>query len=122
MVDAKVLEICRQKLLTAKADLLNRFQVQLNDFRERNTETSGDEADQTVSLQAETQMLAAQQRMRRQILEIETALSRIQSGTYGICEETEEPIETERLLSIPWTTLSIEGAEIRESTPNSRRA
>jgi DnaK suppressor protein len=43
------------------------------------------------------------------------ALSRIESGTYGICEETEEQIEHERLLAIPWTRLSIEGAEIRES-------
>ena len=43
------------------------------------------------------------------------ALSRIDSGTYGICEETEEVVEAERLLAIPWTRLSIEGAEIRES-------
>ncbi len=34
---------------------------------------------------------------------------------YGICEETEELIEEDRLLAIPWTRLSIEGAEIRES-------
>lgn len=122
MLDAKLVEVCRQKLLTAKADLLNRFQTHLADFRERNTETTGDEADQTVSLQAENQMLAAQQRMRRQILEIESALARIQCGTYGICEETEEPIETDRLLAIPWTRLSIEGAEIRESTQSTKRA
>ena len=47
-------------------------------------------------------------------MEIEFALARIEQGTYGICEETEEPIEVERLLAIPWTRLSIEGAEIRE--------
>jgi DnaK suppressor protein len=39
----------------------------------------------------------------------------MESGAYGICEETEEMIENERLLAIPWTRLSIEGAEIRES-------
>ena len=48
-------------------------------------------------------------------MEIEMALGRIERGSYGICEETEEPIELERLLTIPWTRLSIEGAEIRES-------
>jgi DnaK suppressor protein len=47
--------------------------------------------------------------------EIESALGRIESGIFGLCEETEEPIEAERLLAIPWTRLSIEGAEIRES-------
>jgi DnaK suppressor protein len=113
MIDAKLLEICRQKLLTEKANLLNRFHTHLLDFRGRNTETSGDEADQTVSMQAESQMLAAQQRMRRQIFEIESALTRIRDGTYGLCEETEEPIESERLLAVPWTRFSIKGAEIR---------
>ena len=33
----------------------------------------------------------------------------------GTVEETEELIEPERLRAIPWTRLSIEGAEIRES-------
>ena len=44
------------------------------------------------------------------MLEIEFALSRIENGTYGICEMTEEKIENDRLLAIPWTRLSIEGA------------
>ena len=53
--------------------------------------------------------------MRNQLLEIEMALARIEQGTFGFCEETEEPIESERLLAIPWTRLSIEGAEMREA-------
>lgn len=120
MLDAKFVSICKQKLLSTKADLLNRFQSHFTDFRER--ETGGDEADQTMSLQAETQLFATHQRLRLQILEIENALVRIEQGTFGICEETEEPIEKERLLAIPWTRLSIEGAEIRESTRPSKRA
>ena len=39
----------------------------------------------------------------------------MEQGTYGFCEETDEPIETERLLTIPWTRYSIEGAEIKEA-------
>jgi DnaK suppressor protein len=49
------------------------------------------------------------------LIEIESALARIQNGTFGICEETDENIEPERLKAIPWTRLSIEGAELRES-------
>ena len=49
------------------------------------------------------------------VIEIESALARIENGSFGICEETEEVIEPERLRAIPWTRLSIEGAEIRES-------
>ena len=71
--------------------------------------------DQTVALLAENHFLISQERMRTQILEIEQALARIENGTYGICEETEEPIEVDRLFAVPWTRLSIEGAEIQEA-------
>jgi DnaK suppressor protein len=113
MLDEKVLSLCKQKLLTAKADLLNRFQSHFLDFRER--ETGGDEADQTMSLLAENHLFITHQRLRSQLLEIESALMRMEKGTYGICEETEEQIEADRLMAIPWTRLSIEGAEMRES-------
>jgi DnaK suppressor protein len=112
MLDAAIISVCKQKLLTAKSDLLNRFQSHIIDFKER--ETGGDEADQTVSLLAENHLFITQQRMRTQLLEIESALMRIEKGLFGICEETEEPIEVDRLLAIPWTRLSIEGAEMRE--------
>ena len=111
-MDREFIEKCRGKLIDAKADLLNRFQSHFRDFKER--DIGGDEADQTMSLMAENQLFAVHQRFRRQLAEIESALSRIERGTYGICEETDEPIEKERLMAIPWTRLSIEGAEIRE--------
>jgi DnaK suppressor protein len=63
----------------------------------------------------ESEFISNQERLRMQLAEIEFALARIESGTYGVCEETEEPIEVDRLLAIPWTRLSIEGAEIREA-------
>ena len=45
----------------------------------------------------------------------------MESGEYGICEQTGEKIELNRLLSLPWTTLSIEGAEIEESEKHLRQ-
>ena len=51
VVDQKIIRNCRQKLLTAKADLLNRYQSHFSDLRER--ESGGDEADQTMSILAE---------------------------------------------------------------------
>lgn len=120
MIDNSVIQVCREKLLTAKAELLNRYQTHFRDFRERENTGGGDEADQSAAIINENQMFLAQQRMRKQLLEIESALARIQRGTFGVCEETEEPIEKERLLAIPWTTLSIEGAEIRENSESKR--
>jgi DnaK suppressor protein len=113
LVEAGLLEECKRRLLNAKTDILNRV---MDARRELHFEDKGgDEADQTARVLSESETLTLHERMRSQLLEIELALSRIESGTYGICEETEERIEPERLLAIPWTRLSIEGAEIRES-------
>lgn len=104
---------CRKKLLDTKADILNRVREARQNLD--NDDKGGDEADQTVRVLAESEFLTHHERLRHQLLEIEMALGRIETGTYGYCEETEEPIEVDRLLAIPWTRLSIEGAEIRES-------
>lgn len=111
-----VIKECKKKLLEAKMNILNR----VRDGRESltiadNEGAGGDEADQTSRIMRESEVIASQERLRVQLSEIEFALSRIENGVYGVCEETEEPIEVDRLLAIPWTRLSIEGAEIREA-------
>ncbi len=112
-ISKSLVDECKSKLLSSKEDLLNRVQ----DIRKNlhTEEKGGDEADQTVRVLNESEVLGQHDRIRKQLFEIEQALARIEGGTYGICEETEEYIEAERLLAIPWTRLSIEGAEIRES-------
>ncbi len=110
--DQFILE-CRQKLTLVKQDLLNRMRVSAERFRENNKNV-GDEIDQSVAQIEEYNILITQDRIRNQLLEVEFALARIENGDFGFCEETLEPIEKQRLLTIPWTRLSIEGAEIRE--------
>jgi DnaK suppressor protein len=114
-IDQSTLQECRRKLLLKRAELMNRFQSSKLQFIESERSNGGDEIDQTVQQLEEHTFLINQERLRSQLIEIEMALSRIENGTYGICEETEEPIEIDRLLAVPWTRLSIEGAEIREA-------
>lgn len=110
-----LIEKCKQKLISAKADILNRVRESRQDLYNTEDAKGGDEGDQTMRALAESEFLSMHERLRKQLMEIELALSRIDKGNYGVCEETEEPIEADRLLAIPWTRLSIEGAEIRES-------
>jgi DnaK suppressor protein len=113
-ISEKLVTECRQRLLETKQDILNRVkEARLN--LDSNEERGGDEGDQTVRVLAEAEFLSMHERLRSQLNEIESALARIESGSFGFCEETEEAIEPERLRAIPWTRLSIEGAEIRES-------
>ena len=112
-VSEKLIKECKTKLLQSKTELLNRVKETKAQFD--NEDRGGDEADQTVRVLAEQEFLNMTDRLRHQLMEIESALGRIENGTFGYCEETEELIEPERLRAIPWTRLSIEGAEIRES-------
>jgi DnaK suppressor protein len=111
----ELIEKCRSKLVAAKAEILNRVRESRADLYNSEDAKGGDEGDQTLRALAESEFLSMHERLRKQLMEIESALARIEKGLYGICEETEEAIEPERLLAIPWTRLSIEGAEIRES-------
>ena len=113
LINESILMECRKKLLLQKQEILNRFRTAQREYV--HTEKTGDEADQSVAHIAEHSFLVTQERMRNQLLEVEMALARIEQGTFGICEETEELIEADRLLAIPWTRLSIEGAELREA-------
>ncbi|RME15675.1 MAG: TraR/DksA family transcriptional regulator [Bdellovibrio sp.] len=106
---------CKKLLIEKKTEILNRVEDARKELNNADDYRGGDEGDQTLRAMAESEFLNMNERLRKQLVEIEMALARIENGTYGICEETEEPIEKERLLAIPWTRLSIEGAEIRES-------
>ena len=45
------------------------------------------------------------------LYEIEEALRRIETGTYGICELTGKPISARRLEAIPWARFAVEAEE-----------
>lgn len=110
----EIISKCKTKLLQMKAELMNRSKQAAQNFNQID-KSAGDEIDQSAAHQEEHAFLVNQTRLKSQLLEIEFALGRIEQGFYGLCEETQEPIEQERLLAIPHTRLSIEGAEIRES-------
>jgi DnaK suppressor protein len=58
--------------------------------------------------------LRARDRERKLLSKIDEALRRIDEGTYGFCEETQEPIGLRRLEARPIATLSIEAQERHE--------
>jgi RNA polymerase-binding transcription factor DksA len=48
------------------------------------------------------------------LTEVEMAIERIHTGTYGVCELTGRPIEPERLAVVPFTRFSLEGQKAQE--------
>ena len=90
------LDNCKAKLLEAKSDVLNRVRSARDEIV--NEDRGGDEGDQTMRALQESDFLRMNERLRKQLAKIEMALARIENGTYGICEETEEPIEKRTII------------------------
>jgi DnaK suppressor protein len=112
-MDTKKLMKFKKLLLEEKERILNNSKKSFEDI----TLDTNDLADETDLASAElNQELALKLRERERLIlaEIDAALLRMEEGEYGICEETGEPIEEKRLEKIPWTRLSLHGAEIRE--------
>lgn len=92
LVNRKIIDECRKKLVLAKQDILNRLKMSAERFKENNKNV-GDEIDQSVAQLEEYNLLINQERFRFQLSEIEFALARIEKNHFGVCEETLEPIE-----------------------------
>ena len=110
-VSKDVVDKCKNKLLETRQELMNHLQEHRSDFTEH---LEGDEGDMAQVLQNQDASIIQREQSLVKLRQIEIALQKIENGTYGFCEETEEVIEPDRLLAIPWTPLSIDGAEARE--------
>jgi DnaK suppressor protein len=65
--------------------------------------------------------LRTRDRERKLIAKIDSALRRLDDGSYGYCEETGEPIGLKRLIARPIATLSIEAQERHERMERTQR-
>jgi DnaK suppressor protein len=113
-------EYFRQKLLRWRSDLLADSAETLRSLQEESL-LKPDLTDR-ASLETERSIeLRTRDRERKLISKIDAALTRLDSGTYGYCEETDEPIGIRRLEARPIATLSIEAQERHERMERTHR-
>ncbi len=113
-------EYFRQKLLDWRAELLADSADTLRNLQEESL-LKPDLTDR-ASLETERAIeLRTRDRERKLISKIDAALSRLDTGTYGYCEETDEPIGIRRLEARPIATLSIEAQERHERMERTHR-
>ena len=114
------LEYFRQKLLRWRAELLAESTETLQHLKEESLA----EPDLTDRASLETERaieLRTRDRERKLISKIDAALLRIEDGSYGYCEETDEPIGIRRLEARPIATLSLEAQERHERMERTHR-
>ena len=80
----------------------------------RETVIVPDPADRATIEEEHALELRTRDRERKLLKKVQQVLARIDSGEYGYCEETGEPIGLPRLIARPTATLSLEAQQRRE--------
>ncbi len=114
-------EYFRQKLLAWRAELLQESSETLVSLQDGGGLQEPDLADRASAETDRALELRTRDRARKLISKIDAALRRIEDGSYGYCEETDEPISLKRLEARPIATLSIEAQERHERMERTRR-
>jgi DnaK suppressor protein len=112
-MNEKQLEYFRTKLQTLKDDLLSNAGETTEHLRE-DTSIVPDPADRATIEEEHALELRTRDRERKLLKKISQSITRIDSGDYGYCDETGEPIGLGRLLARPTATLSLEAQQRRE--------
>ena len=107
------LEFFKARLEALKDDLLSNAGETTEHLRE-DTSIVPDPADRATIEEEHALELRTRDRERKLLKKISQSLARIESGEYGYCDETGEPIGLGRLLARPTATLSLEAQQRRE--------
>lgn len=113
-------EYFRRKLLDWRAELLRESTETVHHMQEESlaqpdlTDRASLETDRALELRT-------RDRERKLINKIDEALRRIETDSYGYCEETGEPIGLKRLEARPIATLSLEAQERHERMERTHR-
>ena len=107
------LEYFRKKLADWKTSIQAESRGTIETMQEgtRNIPDVADRASEETDRALE---LRTRDRERKVVAKIDSALRRIEEGTYGYCDDTGEPISIKRLEARPIATLSLEAQERHE--------
>ena len=111
---AKHLVFFKQKLTEWKKDLKKSNNDAILQASMDDNSASADIVDQASSYTEKNVEMRAINRQIKLITKIDSALKKIQDGTYGYCEETGEPIGIKRLIARPVASLCIAAQERHE--------
>jgi DnaK suppressor protein len=102
----------RQRLQDMEREILQNAHETTEHLQE--TVIVPDPADRATIEEEHALELRTRDRERKLLKKVQQSIARVDSGDYGYCEETGEPIGLQRLLARPTATLSLEAQQRRE--------
>ena len=120
---AKDLAEFKEKLSTLREEVLKEVRGRIASKRDSNDHKELSDMQDKASDETDREMqFLLTDRDRAKLIEIDDALARLDAGTYGICEESEEPISKARLLAMPFARYTLEVQEEMEELAVMERA
>ncbi len=115
-IDKKILTQIIGKLTEMRDESVNVIQNYMQMDRKNREEGTdvGDDLDKASNEREREFSLLMHQRHLRRFAQIEEAFERIEEGSYGLCEGTEEPINSKRLLIMPLARFSLDYQQQQE--------
>lgn len=116
-MNVEQLEFFRHRLMTLEQEILANADATTENMR--TTEFVSDPTDRATIEEEQGLELRTRDREHKLLMKVQQAVARIDSGQYGWCEETGEPIGIARLLARPTANLALDAQERRESKQKS---
>jgi DnaK suppressor protein len=117
-LDKEFVEKQRERLEELRAELVRMVEGLEEDqqFRAEEEEdlTEHDSGDLSQSLFTREMDATVEQTMQKRLQSVDRALQKIEEGTYGICDDTGEPIPRGRLEAMPEAIYTVEAQQRRE--------
>ena len=113
------LKKCQEKLVSMKADIESSLSSRAKESLAIDPEVR-DESDMAQEVSNKNLSLLLVDKDKKKLAQINKALEKIEDGSYGLCIDTEEPIEEKRLLANPLALRTIIAQEAFEKEQKER--
>lgn len=117
-LDKEFVEKQRERLEGLRAELARMVEGLEEDQQDRAESegdmTENDSGDMSQSLFTREMDATVEQTMEKRLESVDRALQKIEEGTYGICDDTGEPIPRGRLEAMPEAVYTVEAQQRRE--------
>ena len=117
-LDKEFVEKQRERLEELRAELVRIVEGLAEDQQDRGESegdmTENDSGDMSQSLFTREMDATVEQTMEKRLESVDRALQKIEEGTYGVCDDTGEPIPRGRLEAMPEAIYTVEAQQRRE--------
>jgi RNA polymerase-binding transcription factor len=107
-------EALRDRLVNQRLEIVNMYQQDVRAGQESADDPTEDIVDRANNSYNRELMFSLSDGERVLLLQIEAALRRVESGTYGKCTSCGNPIHPLRLEAVPWARFCIDCQELAE--------